>query len=483
MPVSPRRCFSFAREHCLAMAVGFALVVVSVSGPFVEVAAAQEAAVDAAPKIMTQGVKADGSTPADVTKLMENPKLATQLRALVIPILNQGKAASQQETDNVDTWTIYRISELTWPPKDAKDTPEQRRMLLKSRELLKLSGTAPLPDLHDRINATLLANLPAMIADKEYSLGVRYNAMLLLGQLDRIEPDGVTQRAAAPLDAAEPILIGASQSTQLPEVLRVGAFIGLARHTELQLGGANRPAIAAEALKYLTATALPAGISQNGLHWLRKLSMQIVMGLSTKGSDVNRPEFVKALQAILADEKQPLFLRRDAALAIGHMDPNTIAAGAKPEDVVKALTNLTLAITKAGSPRENPEAIADLTKPEDVLQTPTEENKKAFADAVAYYLNCIATGLGGRNEARGLLKIATGETKTQATTLLNTYVNPMVTALGRSNATPEKLVNDLVAQHTKLSTWAGQNKLAAPPPNAVDLNQPPGGRTTSVTPR
>lgn len=472
MQVSLRRSIAVVALGCLVVAAG------STWSSFIGVASAQAPADAAAsekpPKEMTQGVKVDGTTVIDLAPLMAKAKWFGQVRAVVIPVLQGQAPPTPQDLENVDNFIVWKLAELTWPAKDSKELPEARRSLFKLREPLKTPSLTP--EMHDRINALALVNLPLIIADKDYSLAARYNAMLLLGQLDRIEADGVKQQAAEPLAAAEPILLAAWQSAQLPEVLRVGAFVGLARHAELQMpvSNANRATIAAEALKILTATEPPVGFSINSLHWLRKLSMQIVMGLSLKGSEVNRGDYVAALEKILVNDKLPLFLRRDAALTLGHYDPNTIAAGAKPENILKAMTSLSFEVFNAGASRENPEAPTDLAKAADVMQTPTDETRVAFANAVAYYMNCIATGLGGRNEAKGLMKVAAGDTQTQAKTLLNTYINPTVNLMGKSNAKPQELITNLNTQHGKLEAWALPLRLLAAPGVAAPVG-PVGG--------
>ncbi|MGC3970271.1 MAG: hypothetical protein QM775_23955 [Pirellulales bacterium] len=245
----------------------------------------------------------------------------------------------------------------------------------------------------------------------------------------------------------------------------------MARHSELEMKNQqNRQSYANEALKLLSTKTPPQGFSPNGFHWARKQALQMVMGLSRTGAETAKPEFAQAIQGIIADEKEPLFLRRDAAMALGFLDPSTIANNnkLKPADVCKALANLTLAVLRAGQPRFDPAAPTDLTKPEDVFPQPTEDNKLQFANAVAYYLNCIAVGLGGRDAPqipkRGLLKaVAGGDAVFQdATTLLNTHVNPTVTALTKPNPDSNRLLSDLESKRGPLEQWIKEKGLALP---------------------
>lgn len=497
MPVSLRHSIAALRVICLTAALGsiwcasneFASAQAPAPMPTGTAAAAVSVAPasDKAAKEMLQGVKTDGS-PLDVS--MHRNRKRSQLWSAVLPIFSETNPPSPLQLETLDTFTVWVLAELTWPikePNDPKDNPEYRRMYTKFRELLKAAGADETkPALHDRINNLMLANLPAMINNQEYSLAARYNAMLLLGQLDQVEYDGPKQRAAVPLATAEPLLIGASQSSALPEVLRIAAFIGLARHADLPMLPNNRPAVAAEALKMLTATAPPQGISETGLQWIRKLSLQIVMGIAQKGNDVARPEYVAAVVKILENEKQPLFLRRDAALALGHFEPGLINQSTRPDAVVKAMTSLTLAVMKAGTPRENPLAPADLTKGEDVLQTPTDTNRKNFAEAVSYYLNCIATGLGGRVDSKGRgLKPAAPPATAQVPKLLKT-IDDIVLLINNSRTRADEMTSKIAAAHQDLETWAGANNLlaapaaaapaaAAAPQPAPGPNQPPAG--------
>ncbi|MBA4016320.1 MAG: hypothetical protein C0483_03950 [Pirellula sp.] len=422
---------------------------------------------------MTAGVSVDGKTPIDVANLVTNLKLANQLRSVVVPIMQVGKADGQQQLSNFDLFVIFRIAELTLPPTDAKDTVERRRQKIKSTEILRITGNANIPqDLHERANQLMIANLVPLIGNAQYSMDARYNAMLLLGMLDKVEPDAAAARPAVPLDSTEPILLQAAKTATLPEILRIGALVGLARHCDLQLAGTHRAAIAAEALALLSAKVPPSGFSANGFHWARKQAIAMVMGLAKTGSETSQPPFIQALQALLADESQPLFLRRDAALAFGYVDPAAIAAGSvKPDDICKAIANLTLAVTKAGTPRFDPTAPVDLSKPEDVFQTPNEDNKVRFAEGVAYYLNCIATGLGGRIANRGLIKGINGADPTFARVndLLNKHVNPLVTALSKPNPDSNRLLSDLEQKRGPLEEWMRQNQLVAGPGGGANI--------------
>src|SRR5205814_775810 len=124
-------------------------------------------------------------------------------------------------------------------------------------------------------------------------------------------------------------------------------------------------------------------------------------------------------------------------------------------------------VTHAGAPRSDLGAPLTLTKAEDVFQTPTEEGKKLFADGVGYYLNCIATALGGRN-SRGLKAVPGLDPKTESLIkdLLSNYVDPILINFGGSRTTASQMLQELSTRGSSLKAWLEGNQLAvaAPPP-------------------
>ena len=129
--------------------------------------------------------------------LQANPKLFQPLRGKMLALSQAGRAENAQALDDFDTYVLGRIAELTWM---TGVNPEVKRMNIK-RELRQFSLGA-VQDLHDRLNQTLLLNLPALAADSAVNLDARYNALLLLGQLDRVEPNAAGGVAAVPLAEA-----------------------------------------------------------------------------------------------------------------------------------------------------------------------------------------------------------------------------------------------------------------------------------------
>jgi len=440
-------------------------------------------------KEMNDYVTAEGGRTEDLTPFKpDHPRKMNQLQGQMLQVITAGRITGPIDAANIEKLAWLHIAELTWPSGDPTQSYEQRRFRTKTRFLQRPLGTqddGQAPELHDRANAVLLKGLPMLIGDPQYSLQSRFNAMILLGQLDKIEPDANKNRAAVPMVEVTPLLLKAFQTPQFDEILRLAALMGIERHCGLQVAPADKVAIAAELLKLLAEKAPPAGWSLDGFHWSRKLALQSVASLGLGGaSEVNRPEFVAAIHQIVADDKQPLFLRREGCAALGSLNPGALASGTvKAGDLVKSIANFTLAVSKAGAPRVDPTAPLDLSKAEDVLPTPVEGPgfnlpgvrpldmstvpKKLFADGVTYYLHAISQAVGGRDQTHGVLRISgiDDTSRQSADALLKDHVNPMLAAMNRpsNQLAAGKLASDLQAARSKLEQWMqGRAMIAAP---------------------
>lgn len=424
-------------------------------------------------KSITELTNSVTNKPLNLQPFLNNPKLIQPLRGQMLQWAQNGKPQNPQETESFDTYVLLRIAELTWPAVTTTSGAEQKRMLIK-REARSFASS-PSPEFHDRMNQHFLAQLPKIAADNGVDMSARVNAMILLGQVDRVEPNSPLGVAAVPLAEVTPILIAAADKQDLPESLRIAALMGLARQSELQIVAGTRPPIAAVATKLIAAKKPLPGFSENGHHWARKLALQSVTGLAKTGSDFNRPEVVKALYDIINDDNEPLFLRRDAALAVGQIDPATIAASpVKPLDLLKALSRFTHETLKAGSTRANPNVEPTLTKGEDVFLPPSEETKRLYTDGLSYYLNCVATALGGRNN-RGLRAASGADPNTSklVNELLVNHVDAAVAAMGSPRVSAAALPQDMSSRGAKLASWMTANNLN-PAPAAAAAGAAPG---------
>ncbi len=101
-----------------------------------------------------------------------------------------------------------------------------QRILNTLQELGRLNNSAA----HEEAVQHLLQQLPALVEKKDAPLPVRYNAVLLIGLLNQREPQD--QQAPIPLQEAVPVLLDiVTDAKKHPVAIRVGALVGLERHT------------------------------------------------------------------------------------------------------------------------------------------------------------------------------------------------------------------------------------------------------------
>lgn len=417
----------------------------------------------------------------DLTPFKNDPRRFTQVASQMLGFLQTGKANNDQERALFDSFYTARIGELTWP---TAGTVEAKRVEIKRRYLKGNFASATSPELHDRANALLVKHLPKLAGNQQISFHSRYAALMLLGQLDKIEYNLSTSAPPVPLPEATTLLLDAAGKVEFGEALRIAAMIGLQRHSELQLPAQSRADISSFFLKFIASKKPLEGFSIEGHHWARRLGLQSIVGLLKTGNEPNQPPAVKGLTEILTDAQEPLFLRREAALALGYLDPALIAAAGPNQtaELLKALANLTREVANAGGPRPDPTAPISLTKGADVFITPDDDpaTKKLFAEGVGVYLISIATGLGGPGRytqvapalANRGLKSVPGLDKASGPgqlidQLLKDHIDPMLVALQKTTSTSSQLAQEMSAKGIKLASWLEANKLTTPPAKVV----------------
>jgi hypothetical protein len=424
-----------------------ACVVASSHAPFSTSAVAQE-------REVTELVGLDDKV-IDFANLKTNSRLVNVLAGRQLAIINSGKTNVPADAADFDKYHLMKLAELTWP---GGDPIEEKREDWKRRYLNGQFGNPPKVEWHDRLNALLVKNLPALIADEQISLQSRLNYVILLGQLDKIEFK-LNEQPAVPLPEATPLLLAVLNNAALPETLRVAAWTGLARQAELQLSPQVRQTVVAETAKFVAAKKPLEGFSTDGHHWCRKSALQALTGLAKFGNDVSRPETAKALNDIIADAAEPLFLRRDAALALGHLDPASLNGSAvKPPELMKSLAGLTLEVMRAGS-ASAPAAVLQLSKAEDVFPPPTEESKGLFGHGVAYHLNCIAIALGGRG-GKGLKAVPGLDAATaKQWKELYDHIDPLINTFTSPSTSAQKMTADLAVKKDAIEKFVQANAL------------------------
>ncbi len=218
-----------------------------------------------------------------------------QARALagrVATILRDTNAPGAEETKVLDDYFL----KYQFPAMTAYDPPETLGQLSTLREQLftRYINTAKSQGARDHLNSKTLLAMGA-IAKGSYHPAVRYNAALIVGQLE--------QTPGTPLPPATEVLISLLESDEfakvpVPTALKVAAIIGLQR----RMAGLE-PALAERVTKAATAIALrketPDDASPAVYGWVRKNAAKLLTAQVAKGMT---PEVHQTMVTLISDK-------------------------------------------------------------------------------------------------------------------------------------------------------------------------------------
>jgi hypothetical protein len=187
--------------------------------------------------------------------------------------------------------------------------PVELGKLGQKREQLftRYINTAKAQGVHDYINDITLKPMIS-IAKGNYHPAVRYNAVLIVSQLDQ-------QTGAKPLPAATDALLTFLENDQfnnapVPTPVKLAALIGLQRHLRLGLDPALNDRITKAALAVVNREKAPEDVSAKTYGWVRRQAAQVLALQSAKGLT---PPVHDALMKLVSDGKIDLDDRCETA--------------------------------------------------------------------------------------------------------------------------------------------------------------------------
>ena len=165
--------------------------------------------------------------------------------------------------------------------------------------------------------------IPQMTAflQENYHPVVKYNAMLIIGQLNSqvvLTDEGRT--VPVPLPAALTFMVNAIQSGAETDAILLASWIGVLRHVRLNrlnqnIAGSDIVTIAGEAMKLLNQATPPANRSAAGHVWLQR---RVIDVLAMIGQDDQK--ILPKILSIMRDEKAAMSLRLTAARALKYFN-------------------------------------------------------------------------------------------------------------------------------------------------------------------
>ncbi|HUE74948.1 MAG TPA: hypothetical protein VMP01_29040 [Pirellulaceae bacterium] len=235
-------------------------------------------------------------------------------------MLRDGTVRDETAFDQVAT---FKLSELT-REENLFDLPKLRRQL---RYDLSLAGRAPDRSAHDRIVGLAMEHLPSIVDDRAYHAGTRFNALLLLGELNSVEERPFPPAAfAVPLADALPLLVAwlesAADDGSTRDFIPLGALLGILRHA--QQGIADEP-LRQRALQAAVALAgqsqPPEQRSAVGHDWLRRRAIHLIAWAVKPGATPLDDQAVALVWNTIDDPSASLKLQVEGALAWSLLSP------------------------------------------------------------------------------------------------------------------------------------------------------------------
>jgi hypothetical protein len=243
-------------------------------------------------------------------------------------MLSEGRfdaAGGQQLFD--DYYQDFLLPQWT-PTKDIANLPKLRHDL--GNQLRKKNAGAP-ATVHDHFNALLLEFMQKLAAGN-YHPAVRANAMLMIGELNRVE------QPPTPLPEALEVMVAAVQSSKLSDGVRAVAMVGIKRHVIAGVADEDARKKLTAVLLHLAADEMPAGTARDGREWILRQAIDILGRLGSVGE--NNAVF-RLLANTVSNAKLPLKTRTAAAESLGRLDYSG-ASGINAADVAAVLGQLAI---------------------------------------------------------------------------------------------------------------------------------------------
>lgn len=220
-----------------------------------------------------------------------------------------------------DGWYAQYYFAILTHPEHLADWPATRQKFLRM-----MAATMP-EDVHTHL-VDLTRQTMMTIVQGNFHPVARYNAMLLIGQLNTNEYSLIGNKTP-PVPYIQGLVdaLAEFENPNQIDAVRVAALVGILRHVRIdrQLPDASRRLVGrpGEAriislmLSLVNAKVAPDGRSQGGHDWMRRRAIEILGILGSVGAN---GQVVPALQAVLADDENPISIRCCAAEALGRLN-------------------------------------------------------------------------------------------------------------------------------------------------------------------
>jgi hypothetical protein len=262
-------------------------------------------------------IVAVAQTYKSVPKAITDQREVRTLRRDVSTILRGGAALSAEDRKKLQAfYVMHVIAGMTQPASSVSPSqfPDWRKMVVADLDSLR---SPQAQTTHSFIRDDLIFKYAQLlVTDRAYSPAARYNALLLIGELNDRESQGSSGSTtpAQPMARARPYLLGVLNSDDTQE-MKVGALIGLARHARLIAAAGRVPDenLLGAFVDVLKKTEPAGDGTADGLMWMHCVAINALGDIGHQGA-------APLLQPIVNDASASMMLRCAAAEALGRLD-------------------------------------------------------------------------------------------------------------------------------------------------------------------
>lgn len=245
-----------------------------------------------------------------------NTKLRGRRQGVVVDLREKNFGtldASQFE----EYFNDYYLQQFVQPADTRTRTLGELRIELRNQYL----GTGRSGPPYNRLADMTFSFMQAILRG-DFDMEIKYNAMMMIGDLNESEGDIAQGTKPKPYSKALDLMIRVYRSPKAPDYLRVPALLGIMRHAELHssspMTAEQRDLVLHAMADLLNEKAAPENRTAEAQAWLRRLAAQILGNMGEPGFAGGSTEIVKLLWNTMRDSKpdNPWSVRFSAALAL-----------------------------------------------------------------------------------------------------------------------------------------------------------------------
>jgi hypothetical protein len=372
-----------------------------------------------------------------IAKVITNQPEVSKLRREVGNILRSETALTNADEDTLKRYYgMHIIAGMTQPiaSTDANQFPVWRKTIIGD-----LSSTTTSPSRRSFVLDLIYRYANGLVGDRAFSPAARYNALLIISELNDREAQGSGRSVtpAVPMARARTVLLGVLNSDDTQD-MKVGALIGLARHARLMAAAGQNPD--PKLVEGFTAVLQQTEPKQNetsdGLLWMRRIAIDAL-------GDIGHPGAAPLLQPVVSDDTAPRMLRCAAADALGRLDYSR-GANFDAKAAVKGIGQLAteslseqVAAVQEHLATDSGELLSQPRIEEDNQKRPEDPFVLRVRKELTYTLYCAGRGLTALEKAA-----SDAEAKTAATSV-RSAVLAIFKELNNDKLTPQDLLDKI----------------------------------------